>query len=189
MIKEIKIYGERHSGTTFLLRLIRNNISNNIAGHFKLEKDKIKFCSNKLKSNKGTGWKHGVPNLDLYKNLDSTLFIFIIRDLENWLKAMFKEPIHLNKSDNIESFLTSNLVACRKKIKSLELDVYSNKEETNKTIFELRYYKLNSYFDTFKNVKNAIFINLEGIQQDKGEKFINVISEKFKLRNLLFFIQ
>lgn len=162
-IKKIKIFGERNSGTNFLRQLINNNII------------KVELCSDFYKDK--TGWKHGYPKLN-FSEMDDTLFIFIIRDLEPWLKSMFKKPYHLKKVKGINNFI-------RKKLKSKDErkdhNVNIDKDETNLTIFELRYKKINSYLNTFNNVKNAIIINLEDIQKDYGEKFINTIASEYKL--------
>lgn len=162
-IKKIKIFGERNSGTNFLRQLINNNII------------KVELCSDFYKDK--TGWKHGYPKLN-FSEMDDTLFIFIIRDLEPWLKSMFKKPYHLKEVKGINNFI-------RKKLKSKDErkdhNVNIDKDETNLTIFELRYKKINSYLNTFNNVKNAIIINLEDIQKDYGEKFINTIASEYKL--------
>ena len=165
MIKNIKIYGERNSGTNFLYQLIEQNIKN------------IKLHSPYYKSE--TGWKHSYPRLNLFNDkINSTLFIFIIRDLRPWLISMYKTPYHLKKINNKDLFLINKIKANEER---KDHDVNIIKKETNINIFELRYNKIKSYIDTFDNVKNAIFINLEDIQIDYGKKFINLISNKFKL--------
>ena len=90
MITDIKIFGERNSGTNFVSLLIDKNIIN------------TNILSPYYKG--GTGWKHGEPDLKLFKNIDNTLFVFIIRDLEPWLKSMYKTPYHLkiNRDKNYE---------------------------------------------------------------------------------------
>ena len=129
MIKKVKIFGERNSGTTFITNLIEINITN------------IEICSSYYLG--GTGWKHGTPKLYLFDNMiDETLFVFIIRDLEPWLKSMYTTPYNLKKPNNIELFLKEKLISTDGR-KDHDINIYT--EETNKTIFELRYYKLNSY--------------------------------------------
>jgi hypothetical protein len=172
MIKRIKIFGERNSGTNFLFQLLHSNIKD------------IELCSPYYKG--GTGWKHGIPRLDLFENMiHDTLFVFIIRDLESWLKSMYNEPYHLIKSTNIESFLNKKMKSCDER-KDHDVNIYQ--EEMNKTIFELRYYKINKYIETFNIVKNAIIINLEDLQLDYGEKFIKEIHNKFSINILPTFV-
>lgn len=165
MIKKIKIYGERNSGTNFLQKLIEKNI-NNIELH-------------PFVYNNKTGWKHSYPRLELFKNeINTTLFIFIIRDLNPWLKSMYLNPYSIKKINDKNLFLTS-------KIKSDDVrkdhDVNIIKGETNIDIFQLRYNKIASYIKTFSKIKYGIFVNLENIQNDYGKKFINTLSNNFKL--------
>jgi len=165
MIENIKIFGERNSGTRFIQELIKKNVK------------KINILSPDY--NRGTGWKHGTPKLNKFKNIiNKTLFVFIIRDLEPWLKSMYKTPHHLKKSDNIKSFLNNKIISIDGK-PNHDVNIY--KQETNKTIFELRYYKINSYINTFKKVKNAIIVNLENLKQDNGKNFINTLHDKFQI--------
>tara|TARA_Y100000741_G_scaffold262621_1_gene203192 strand:- start:833 stop:1066 length:234 start_codon:yes stop_codon:yes gene_type:complete len=72
LIKNIKIFGERNSGTNFLTFLIKKNIKD------------INIFSSEIEY--GTGWKHGFPKIELFNELESTLFIFIIRGLNSWTK-------------------------------------------------------------------------------------------------------
>ena len=163
-IKNIKIFGERNSGTNFLYELLEENVNN------------VKLCSGAY--NCKTGWKHGFPKLHLFKNLKNTLFIFIIRDLEKWLKSMYVNPYHLKRINNVDLFLTKKL---KPNDYRKDHDVNKYKYEKNVNIFKLRYSKIKSYFNCIKFVKNALIINLEDIQLDKGQKLIKVLNESFKI--------
>ena len=164
MIKQIKLFGERNSGTNFITQLLTQNIKG------------VDLCSGIY--NGGTGWKHGAPKLNLFKNIKNTLFIFIIRDLEPWLKSMYVTPYHLIKSTTINSFLTNKIKIAEKRPHH---DVIINPHESNKTIFELRYYKITKMAEAFSKVPNAIVINLEDLQADGGETFINEIRRRYFL--------
>jgi len=125
MIKRIKVYGERNSGNNFLKQLLEKNTKN------------INLCSNFYKDD--TGWLHGKPKLNLFENMiDDTLFVFIIRDLESWLKSMYSKPYHFEKCKNINLFLENKLII---KEKNIDHDVHIYDYEKNNTIFELRYLK------------------------------------------------
>ena len=65
----------------------------------------VNICDEKYKSN--LGWKHGIPRINHFKKdfLDKTLFIIIIRDLEPWIKSMYKVPYHYVKPNNMKDFL------------------------------------------------------------------------------------
>lgn len=165
-IEKVKIYGERNSGTNFISKLIKNNFKN------------IEFC--KQTYNGGTGWKHGIPKLELFENtLDNTLFIFIIRDLEPWLKSFYNTPYSMKKKNSIKAFLQEKLEADDDR-KKHDVNIYDC--EKNKTVFELRYTKIRSYIETFEKVKNGIIVNLENLQKDNGEKFIKCLFHNFKLK-------
>ena len=125
-----------------------------------------------------SGWKHGFPKST--SNNNETLFIFIIRDLEPWLKSMYNRPYHLKKHDNIDLFITDDLIANDKR---KDHDVNINKEETGKSLLQLRCDKINRYIEFFKTIQHGIMINLEDIQKDYGEKFINTIKKEFMLSN------
>ena len=163
-IKNIKIYGERNSGTNFLYELLENNLID------------VKLYSGSYKNK--TGWKHGYPKIHLIKNLNNTLFIFIVRDLEKWLKSMYVNPYHFEKINDINSFLTKKL-----KINDFRKnhDVVKYNYENNINIFDLRYLKIKCYFNFFKFINNGLIINLEDIQTDKGFKLIKTLNKSFKI--------
>ena len=162
MIKNIKIYGERNSGTRYLRSLLKKNLKNiNLFQPFYKHR---------------TGWKHGFPVIKNFNNLNNTLFIFIIRDLDSWLKSMFNNPYHYKKSNNIKKFLTNPLQINEKRF---DHNVHIDQRERN-TIIELRYHKIKSYILAFKDVKNAIFINLSDLQKNYT-KFILFLNKKYKI--------
>lgn len=77
-IKNVKIYGERSSGTNYLASLIEKNFHNITVNP------------------KQYGWKHGFINFKKLKTIDTdhTLFIFISKDPYSWLVSMNKKPHH-----------------------------------------------------------------------------------------------
>ena len=163
-IKNIKIFGERNSGSNFLYQLLEENVNN------------VKLCSGAY--NCKTGWKHGFPKLHLFKNLKNTLFIFIIRDLEKWLKSMYVNPYHLKRINNVDLFLTKKL---KPNDYRKDHDVNKYKYEKNINIFKLRYTKIKSYFNCFKFINNALSINnkfvpiLKHTKTKKNEQNKNII--------------
>lgn len=159
-IKKIKIFGERNSGTNYLEQLLKKNIKNIdilLPGY-----------------NSGSGWKHGFPNIKLFNNLDNVLFIFIIRDLKSWLKSMFKQPYHYKPYNTFDEFISKKLIIDEKR---MDHDVNINSLE-KQNIIDLRYAKINSYFDFFQKVNNAIIINLEDLQNNTIN-FINFLNKTY----------
>ena len=161
-IKNIKIFGERNSGTHFISMLIQKNIKD------------INICSHWMKG--GTGWKHGFPRIELFKEIESTLFIFIIRDLEPWVKSMYFNPYHYKSPNNINDFLTKKLeiTDIRK-----EHDVNKYKSE-QQDIINLRISKIKSYLNFYENVNNVVFVNLEDLQID-NKKFLIFLKNVYNL--------
>lgn len=178
MIQKIKIYGERNSGTTFLNELLCTNCVN------------IKMMQNSYSKN-GSGWKHGFPNIDLFRGamkpveeLDTILFVFIIRDLDPWLKSMYQNPYHFKKLYNMTEFINSPMIVQES---DTNHDIFSDKREHDKQIIDLRNNKIKHYLHTFGHIKNGIIINLEDIQKDNGEKFIHFLHDTFHINTKIPF--
>lgn len=75
MISNIKIYGERCSGTNYLEVLILKNFKVNLTQEY--------------------GFKHFFGFQDL-KNSDNTLFICIVRHYHSWINSFYKKQWHLS---------------------------------------------------------------------------------------------
>ena len=162
IIKNIKILGERNSGTRFLTSLIRKNIKD------------INIFSCCYKG--GTGWKHGFPRIELFNKLDSTLFIFIIRDLDTWIKSMYFNPYHYQKPDNIKEFLTEK-IKINEKRGDHDVNIYKSEQQN---IINLRIAKIKSYLNFYENVNNSVFINLKDLQND-NKKFLEFLKTTYNL--------
>lgn len=161
---KIKIFGERNSGTIFLTALIRNNFKN------------IHICNHEL--NGGTGWKHGIPNnfyLDKIKG--KVIYIVIFRELISWLNSMYNRPYHIHKRSNFYEFIISKI----KSKTGYNCDVKYFPWETSNNPFQLRYFKYNELKKLFLKKDNVVFVNLGWLQKDKGQQFINLLSEKYEL--------
>lgn len=162
-IKNIKIFGERNSGTNYLEQLLNKNIQ------------EVNIFSSYYKG--GSGWKHGFPRIELFSNLNEVLFIFIIRDFDSWIKSMYVNPYHYKTPDNINEFITNKLVIDDYR-KDHDVNIYKSEKQN---IIDLRYSKIESYFKFYKNINNAIFINLNYLQ-DNYTNFIIFLNEKYKIK-------
>ena len=159
-INNIKIFGERNSGTTFLKKLLVYNICNtNIYSY---------------KCNEGTGWKHGFPKIELFNNINKTLFIFIIRDFDSWIKSMFMNPYHYEKSEDINIFIKEKL-KCNEKNIVHDTNIY---ELEKQDIISLRYSKINSYLEFYDKINNGIIISLDYLQNN-DEDFIKFLNKNY----------
>ena len=179
MIARIKVFGERNSGNNFIRDLIQKNVRGVVAcGADSGERaaGRTELCSGYYKG--GTGWAHGTPKLNLFGDTTSTLFVFVVRDLEHWLRSMHRTPYHLRRSSSVRSFLEDNIVGGEAR---MDHDVCVYADETGKTIFELRYYKLRSYISAFGKVDNAMMVNLECLQKDGGRKFVHELNARFHI--------
>lgn len=165
-IEQIKIFGERNSGTTFLAQLLRRNIKDVqiLKSHYKV----------------ASGWKHGYPRFELCnKNYDlkKTLFIFIIRDYESWLKSMFNQPYHLVKAPNFRHFIVKKVKSKEQRPKH-DVNIYK-RERMN--IIDIRYAKIRAYQVFYEKVDNVVFINLQYLQHEY-ESFLKFISDVYKIQ-------
>lgn len=160
----IKIYGERNSGTTFLMKLLEKNLLNvNIEDG---------LFTNRM------GWKHSF----LYKNIvkkykRNTIFIFLIRDLEPWLKSMYKNPYHIGRRRNIKEFIRKPILP--KEGRRRHPINWDMRERSN--IVSLRYGKILSYLSAMSHLENCLFLNLGDLQKNY-EKVLAFISKNFNIR-------
>lgn len=156
----VKIYGERNTGTNYVEQLIKQNLRCKI---YKF--DPIKNPS---------GWKHGTPKID-YFNHEKTLFIVMERNLEGWLNSMYHKPYHMKKLKTFEDFLSKPIVA---KESDWYIYKYMKKNEEGKSIFDIRYWKYQE-FQKLKNY-NTIYINLSYLQKNPF-LLIKTISKEYSI--------
>lgn len=162
----IKLYAERNSGTNYLDILLRNNLLN------------VTVASPYYRGR--TGWKHGFPKLDQF-DIDNTIFICIVRDLESWLNSMFNNPHHLVKKEDFYKFITEKCVIDENRV---DHDLLIVSEEQNKNLFQLRYDKYKRYKDLLKKGKGVI-VSLKYLQNNT-EKFLQQLCDNFLLSRKQF---
>ena len=173
VIMLFKINGERNSGTNFLKKLLKRNFEN------------INLYDSKEDSKFMYNWKHAIPN-DNIKKLDKRVIdIFIFRNLDDWLVSMYKNPYHLKRFNNFESFLKEKQKTLE--IKKQLLDKITNKlfciDDDGKTIFEIRYYKFKGIMNYVMKNKDIILVNLSFLQnKNKCLKFLRSLKKKFQLK-------
>ena len=174
-----KIHGERNSGTNFLIKLIRNNFGNTYGNQ----------DGNKKINDKYYFWKHGIPRNYTKNNKENKLVvkIFIVRKLEPWLVSMFHNPYQLKKQNNFESFLTNKQELDHDIEHKYINNTFVNKDDKNKTIFDIRYYKYNKIKEYCEDNDNIILVNLDYLQNDENcIHFLSEINKKYNLKKTNF---
>jgi hypothetical protein len=172
-----KINGERNSGTNCLEVL------------FKLNFGKQSVYVQHNEQNTMYYWKHGLPCNTIKSKDDTVIDIFIIRNLEPWLMSMFNNPYHLVSFDNFNDFLTNYQKSNETYFKDFRTNNALNADDNNKTIFDIRYYKLKHIFDYYQNNDNVIIVNLDIIQDEpKCHAFLQDINNKYNINNLTKYI-
>lgn len=132
------------------------------------------------------GWKHGYPDkcdaiqeaIIKNKPIGNIIFIFIIRDLEPWLKSMFKNPYHYTiPSSNITDFIRNPLQIDE----ADETCVVNTDIREQQDIISIRNGKIRKYWELFESsiIKNGIIINLEKVQKNKGVKLIQLLNNSY----------
>jgi hypothetical protein len=162
MIQNVKLFGERNSGTNFLASLIHANGR----GIVQLP----------VEPHEGSGWKHGFPDLALHPDQAHTLFVFVVRDLRSWLQSMFKTQYHYACKGTIVDFITEPLHVC-------EVDptfpVHVDPRE-QQNVVALRYAKLEAYMEFIGCVDNAMVVSLSAVQRDPA-RFFRALHDVFRL--------
>ena len=163
MIKNVKIYGERCSGTNYLEKLLLLNFDINIVLTY--------------------GWKHFFGFNDL-SNTDDILFIGIVRNLPDWVNSLYRERYHLPQklTKDIDTFLNETFYSINKNKNNDEImgDRNIETKERYKNIFELRHIKNKFLVETMPTlVKNYCLITHDDLVND----FINIMT-KIKSFNL-----
>lgn len=96
MIKDIALFGERHSGTNITTALLKNNLNIPLTSQFGAKHWYIKNFENRPPSNTTTDMR---ATKNIYTDLDNTLFLLLIRHPFTWVPAMYKLPHHMPSID------------------------------------------------------------------------------------------
>jgi hypothetical protein len=167
MIKYFTIYGERCSGTNFLLHAIEDN--------FELEFS-CKYA-----------WKHffGHYQFDKSNEENETFFIGIIRNPIDWIDSFYNKMHHipLENRKNMHSFLFNEFYSVYENSnKEIIEDRNMMTKDRYKNIFQLRYIKNNYLINEMqKLVKNYLLIRYEDLR-DNYDKVLEFIEKKFDLK-------
>jgi hypothetical protein len=169
-IKYFTIYGERCSGTNFLMIALLKN--------FELE-----YTSE-------YSWKHffGFYDFDSFKDNpknDETLFISIIREPISWIDSFYRKKHHVppHNRKSINTFLFNEFYSIYNDDMNIEImeDRHITTKDRYKNIFELRKVKNNFLINEMpKKVKNYLLIRYEDIR-DNYDIILDYFHIKFNL--------
>lgn len=163
-ITHIQLYGERNSGTTYLARLLQDNMVSpeNFMGLAKSDDTPLGTST--------FGYKHWFLNWDKLAQplAEATLFVVIYRNPYTWVKAMLDRPYALERS------LSGHTATDLPKVK---LAGHINGKDTQNefdpetgehlTLFELRSKKITNFEQLKDHVDNVAFIPLEDLLADQ----------------------
>lgn len=166
MTKDIRIYGERNSGTNFVNQLLTSNFQLQVVNNVFEERDEYTCVYD---------WKHDAP---LAKPKENTVDILIVRKLVPWLHSFFKTQWHLQYQEPFHAFLSNPLQVSNSMSSQLNErpnqkthcgTKFINYRDQNLSIFELRYLKWKEMYDYFDSNKNVVLLQVDRIQTDMYE--------------------
>ena len=198
-IEQVKIFGERNTGTNWLEDLIMKNYDIPVIHHrgiinqettdferdfiASLPKAQRVFVEESVKDSifyRAThlfGWKHSSvvsEILETHPKFRETAFIFLVKNPFSFIKSLHKRPYNtlVSLPKKVDEFVETPWPTLRRD--------YIDKAILN-TPVELWNYKVSSYFDFLAKNDNAILIRYEALLENH-EFLFDIIDEKFKLK-------
>lgn len=173
MVSQYVIYGERHSGTKFLQKLVQSNLNIVLANNFQ--------------------HKHFfTPDHILKKTLEDveqTVFLCIVRNPYDWILAFHKERHHCGiiGANNLYTFMSKSWISRQP---FLGPEILSDRHLYNgtryKNIFHMRSTKNMFMYSILPiYVKHHMFIKYEDFLQDGyADYFIKYMSRVFRIKKI-----
>ncbi|MEL6227994.1 MAG: hypothetical protein AAFR01_13395, partial [Pseudomonadota bacterium] len=159
----IQIYGERNSGTTYLAKLLQDNLKTPSHVLGLAESDETPL------GNKIFGYKHWFLNWDKLKDprQAATLFIVVYRNPYTWVRAMMDRPYALERSLTGKAIadLPDTLLAGHINGKDTQNE-FDPETGEQLTLFELRQKKLRCLEQLKDHVDNVVYLPLEELLAD-----------------------
>lgn len=182
MIKNIKIYGERNSGTNLLQAICSGS---SFYHNAKTKAFDIPIVTRQF------GWKHffGFHDESIKKDGEETLFIGIVRNPYDWTMALYNTKHHIPMPNRqMNGFLLNEWYSVELKptSKTYGKEIMGDRNwhtgKRYKNIFELRKNKLLYLCETMPKIaKNYVFIRYEDLCLDV-DKIMNNIKTKYNLK-------
>ena len=192
-LKEIKIYGERNSGTNYMEELLRTNLNARIIRYVPsqsfgkyLKKESFIGLVYEYNKNEYLGWKHGKPRIKAINNYQNSklLVITVTKNPYSFLLSLKRRPYHYrgNKDCDFKTFISSNWQTimrdnCGFKNIHSPMDLWNIKnksylelgQKVNKVVLNLKYEDI--VLDPLKIVEKVVGILNEDFE---ANKFTNV---------------
>jgi hypothetical protein len=192
MIKYFTIYGERCSGTNFLMHSILSNFKieytskyswKHFFGNYKFKNNNlISYVENTEEIEEKE--KQTNETLNEITDEDNTLFIGIVRDPIEWMNSFYNKLHHIppENRESIHTFLFNQFYSIYDDTKTeIMEDRHIVTKNRYKNIFELRYIKNDYLINNMKsNVKNYILIRYEDLR-DNYDTVLHFLKNKFNL--------
>ena len=165
----LKVWGERNSGTNYLQYILELNFKEFVYEHHQelTESEAISSGFNIMHF-----WKHSIPQPHIYTFFRDkrVINIFIIRDLESWLISTYNMHHGLIKCNSFLEFITQpqqwNADYGDATIWDAIFDEPINLNDDDKTIFEIRYYKLLHILEFINTNDDCVLVSLTYLQNN-----------------------
>lgn len=178
-IKYFTLFGERNSGTTYLEKLLIQMLKLEFTNDYGFKHWYIKGVEPRGIMNTTTD-NQCIKNIKDSNDSNDTLFVVIVRNVYDWVGAMYKKPHHIKEMDrrSVFNFVKNKYISyeyrCKPKhnihgktpwhINITHKHPYFIEEANN--ILELRNMKNNHFYNLQNHVKNYFLIRHEHLKED-----------------------
>lgn len=178
-LKYFQVFGERRSGTNFVSQVISRNTLLEATSRF--------------------GWKHGIPMYPVFP--ESCLFVVVVRDPFEWLKAIYRAPFHATASLwelSFSEFIRAEWETVYTPVQSgwevhgynldfrlgpnevLQLDRHPTEGRRFHNVIEMRNVKLSAHLSFLNRDLNCSIVQYEEVQNNV-RYFLTDLSVKFNV--------
>ena len=202
-VSQIKIFGERNTGTNWLEQIISRNYNVPLVHHKGIIRSELRREQNVFldkytgdvrkvlrerlidaifegqRAQRLFGWKHSsvhYSHLSKIITFEKTGFIFLVKNPYSFLKSLHARPYNslVHIPESLDQFVTSPWL-------TLSRDCTS--EPLLKSPLELWNSKVASYLSFMEMCKNSLIVRYEDILEDQ-ELIFHLVKKKFKVRPL-----
>lgn len=180
----IQIYGEMHSGTNYLEMLLKNNFPKTPVFSGLSPKKRIfsqkhfpAWFTKPLSYHSSLGIDERFWTLD---NSKDTLFIVIVRDPYNWVRALYKRPYHIRQARTFSAFIKRDVQfkISKDRINAIDLNPETGKFFSNP--LTMRSAKLANILYLPQKVSHCFFINYESLR-DYPQQVLDEIAQRYSV--------